>query len=83
MLATLVTFQRPTREDCRSCADAGEANVRATLPDSVMTDLRVATYLGHRDINSTLVYKHGRAISGRKWAGLITGSKGGMVCALA
>ena len=27
--------------------------------------------------------KHGRAISGRKWAGLITGSKGGVVCALA
>jgi hypothetical protein len=29
------------------------------------------------------VIKHGRAISGRKWAGLITGSKGGMICALA
>ena len=28
-------------------------------------------------------HKHGRAISGRKWAGLITGSKGGVVCALA
>jgi len=27
--------------------------------------------------------KHGRAISGRKWAGLITSSKGGVVCALA
>jgi hypothetical protein len=28
-------------------------------------------------------HKHGRAISGRKWAGLITSSKGGVVCALA
>ena len=27
--------------------------------------------------------KHGRAISGRKWAGSVTGSKGGVVCALA
>jgi 2-polyprenyl-6-methoxyphenol hydroxylase-like FAD-dependent oxidoreductase len=27
--------------------------------------------------------KHGRAISGRKWAGLITGSKGGVVGAVA
>jgi hypothetical protein len=34
-------------------------------------------------LTPVLVSKHGRAISGRKWAGLITGSKGGVVCALA
>lgn len=33
--------------------------------------------------DETEASKHGRAISGRKWAGLITGSKGGVVCALA
>jgi hypothetical protein len=26
--------------------------------------------------------KHGRGISGQKWAGLVTGSMGGVVCAL-
>ena len=36
-----------------------------------------------RNLDDEAAVKHGRAISGRKWAGLITGSKGGVVCALA
>ena len=44
--------------------------------------LEIVEYLRTR-IGAYRDAKHGRAISGRKWAGLITGSKGGVVCALA
>jgi hypothetical protein len=41
LLATLVTFHKPTREDCRSCAVADHANVRATTSNAMFVIVSV------------------------------------------